>query len=529
VTSSSVVYYYKRKFRIDLDNEGKRLQSEIIELRTQLQSQTQVMENLGEPCVYKNSRGVYSWCNHDLELLWGLPRSRIIGSTVEELFPNQSDNIRTLEAQVMNNGRTVVKERRMSDKAGDVRSFEITLKQIPEGSSYGILIFFKDITYYREQLEILNDLYVSTREDLQKRSDYYADFLKSGLPPLNRIMKDSELLLNDTGDQAEQRKKIVEIADSGNQINAYIRNLSFLAFPDKTATLYEKKNQDDRDIVSLEDWQNKLTDRPRGFSQDRGWASFVLLQGDVPEAMKSRFVLLNELLERLIENAEKFSHGGIYLLIKVHRVESGYFTMNITVRNCGPVIDPGKREEIFKPFTKIIGEGEGPGLGLTVGRSLAEKMGGSLSCDPGCQDGARFLLSLPPVQGAGTVISGNRLSGHPGRTQDSILFVYKDNSSLERLQVQLSRAGFRLTRVQNNENAQQRLSEESFSIVLIDDQKDGWGSDLFSNWKQGRYPEIGKMILMSSLSTVTHPLNWSLLLDFLIEPASSDSLLSSGS
>lgn len=525
VTCSSVVYYYKRMFRKSLEEFERKFRSGTSELRTQLHSLTQVMENLGEPCIYKNSSGVYSWCNHELELLWGMSRSRIINSTVEELFPNQSDEIRKLEAQVISSKRTLIKERKLSDKEGEVRSFEITLKQIPEGRGYGILIFFKDISYYREQLEILNDLYVSTREDLQKRSDYYADFLRSGLPPLDRIMKDSELLLNEPGTQEEMRKKVVDIADSGHQIDSYIRNLSFLAFPDKTAALYEEKDKDDREIVSLEDWQNKLVDRIRGFSEENGWSSFVLLQGDVPETLNTRFVLLNELLERLIENAEKFSLGGFYLLIKVHRVESGYFTINISVRNHGPIIDATQREEIFKPFIKIIKEGDGPGLGLTVGRSLAEKMGGSLSCDPVCEEGARFLLSLPPVEGEGTVISGNRLGGSAGVKCQSLLLIYKDNHVMQRLGIQLQRAGYNLTIAQSSVSADQLLSENRYSMVLVDDEQSGsWERDFISDWNQRKYPSAERMILMSALSTAVLPLDWSLLLDHLIEPFSASAL-----
>jgi PAS domain S-box-containing protein len=519
VTVSLVVYYYKRMYSRQLGEFEQKYRSETAELQNQLHSLTQVMENLGEPCIYKNSRGVYSWCNHELELLWGMPRSTIISSTVEELFPNQSDEIRKLEAQVINSGRTLIKERKLCDKEGELRSFEITLKQIPEGSGYGILIFFKDISYYREQLEILNDLYVSTREDLQKRSDYYADFLRSGLPPLNRIMEDSETLLNDPGNLENMRNKVVAIADSGHQIDSYIRNLSFLAFPDKTAALYEKKDQDDREIVSLEDWQNKLSDRLRSFSESRGFSSFVLLQGDIPETMNTRFVLLNELLERLIENAENFSSGGFYLLIRVHRIESGYFTMNISVRNYGPVIDALQREKIFKPFIRIIEKGEGPGLGLTVGRSLAEKMGGSLSCDPGCEDGARFLLSLPPVEGEGTVISGNRLGGHAAVKNQSIILIHKDNPVLQRMRVQLHRAGYSISTAHDTKTADQLLSKNLSSMVLIDDEKSpGIEDSILSDWEKGLYPSIQKVILMSSLSTPVHPLDWSLLLDLLIEP-----------
>jgi signal transduction histidine kinase len=56
-----------------------------------------------------------------------------------------------------------------------------------------------------------------------------------------------------------------------------------------------------------------------------------------------------------------------------------------------------ERELIFERFQRgrdVTGQG-GFGLGLAIGRELAERMGGELGLDPSFGPGSRFTLTLP--------------------------------------------------------------------------------------------------------------------------------------
>jgi signal transduction histidine kinase len=56
-----------------------------------------------------------------------------------------------------------------------------------------------------------------------------------------------------------------------------------------------------------------------------------------------------------------------------------------------------EREVIFERFQRgrdTAGQA-GFGLGLAIGRELAERMGGELGLDPSFTPGARFTLTLP--------------------------------------------------------------------------------------------------------------------------------------
>jgi signal transduction histidine kinase len=68
----------------------------------------------------------------------------------------------------------------------------------------------------------------------------------------------------------------------------------------------------------------------------------------------------------------------------------------IEVIDDGPGVEPGDEEQIFQRFRRGPGTDEdgGFGLGLAIGRELADKMGGSLTLEPS-PGGARFRAAFP--------------------------------------------------------------------------------------------------------------------------------------
>jgi signal transduction histidine kinase len=84
----------------------------------------------------------------------------------------------------------------------------------------------------------------------------------------------------------------------------------------------------------------------------------------------------------------------------------------ILVSDCGPGIPPEEREHIFERFHRgrAAGSESGFGLGLAIGRELAERMGGTLRLADGKPPGACFVLTLASAEheGAGGPARGPR-------------------------------------------------------------------------------------------------------------------------
>ena len=67
-----------------------------------------------------------------------------------------------------------------------------------------------------------------------------------------------------------------------------------------------------------------------------------------------------------------------------------------SVEDSGSGIDASEAEHIFEPYVKLNQFFDGQGVGLTVARNIARRLGGDVVLDTTKETpGARFVLSLP--------------------------------------------------------------------------------------------------------------------------------------
>ncbi len=119
--------------------------------------------------------------------------------------------------------------------------------------------------------------------------------------------------------------------------------------------------------------------------------------------MEDRLV---QVLGNLIANAVSFSPPGGTINLGIHRDGA---RIVLSVEDEGPGIAPGKEAEIFERFYHDRPEAEKfgihSGLGLSISRQIVEAHGGEIRAEnrlhgDGRVGGARFLVSLPAVEGA---------------------------------------------------------------------------------------------------------------------------------
>jgi signal transduction histidine kinase len=98
----------------------------------------------------------------------------------------------------------------------------------------------------------------------------------------------------------------------------------------------------------------------------------------------------------LLDNALRASPAKTEIKVVIH----GGSPVSLSVCDRGPGVAPGDREIIFRRFQRgrDTAAGGGFGLGLAIGRELAERMGGELSLDLSYGPGAKFTLTLPAAR-----------------------------------------------------------------------------------------------------------------------------------
>jgi signal transduction histidine kinase len=116
----------------------------------------------------------------------------------------------------------------------------------------------------------------------------------------------------------------------------------------------------------------------------------------------------------LLDNGLRYAPAGEPLRVLTSCDERA---ATVEVADRGPGIPEEEREQIFERFHRgrAAGSASGFGLGLAIGRELAERMGGTLRLEQhepaehgadARARGARFVLTLPPAPGAVTPAPG---------------------------------------------------------------------------------------------------------------------------
>ncbi len=108
------------------------------------------------------------------------------------------------------------------------------------------------------------------------------------------------------------------------------------------------------------------------------------------DVMVNTSPLLQELLNCLLDNADKYATGGKVLMSCYADI---YGTYAISVSNEGPVIPAEDAERIFDPFVRLSADEQSLGIGLSLARRLAASMGYSLALDTEYTQGARFVVT----------------------------------------------------------------------------------------------------------------------------------------
>ena len=206
--------------------------------------------------------------------------------------------------------------------------------------------------------------------------------------PLTNVALNLDLAMESLGDKnTKARHRLQLIEQEVERLNRLVANVLTFSHDERGKLKLNKKLCVPNDILGdlLKSFQPALKRREIKVEYIEG--ENVWLHTD-PDA----FV---QIVANLISNVEKYAYSGKSMLLTTAKRNDEFI---VSVKDDGPGIPKDARQKIFQSCERVesrVNEGSsGAGLGLSIARSLAEKLGGSVelvSSETGCL----FEFSLP--------------------------------------------------------------------------------------------------------------------------------------
>ena len=242
-------------------------------------------------------------------------------------------------------------------------------------------------------------LYDQALESSRMKTDFIQQISHEIRTPLNILSGFTQVLTSGMElDEATQQEVTKGIVDNTERITSLVNKMLELAEAGSDNPL-ERNDQ----VLAIQIAAQATEDS--GISQ----ATHLDFDLDIaPEAetvvLTTALVPATRVLTLLLDNAMKFTHpaeaaGGVSAVKeKAHavlRVAVDDGMVVFTVEDTGIGVPQEKSEHIFEEFVQLDKYYDGTGIGLTVARSLAHRLGGDIRLDTDYTAGARFVYTLP--------------------------------------------------------------------------------------------------------------------------------------
>lgn len=246
--------------------------------------------------------------------------------------------------------------------------------------------------------EALN-LYDQAMESSRMKTDFIQQISHEIRTPLNILSGFTQVLTSGMElDEATRQEVTKGIVDNTQRITSLVNKMLELAESGNDTPLERNEQALAIQIAAQA-------------AEDSGITQATHLDFDLDIGPEAETVMLTtalapatRVLVLLLDNAMKFTHpaeaaGGVNAVKeKAHavlRVSVDDGMAVFTVEDTGIGIPPEESEHIFDEFVQLDKYYDGTGIGLTVARSLARRLGGDIRLDTDYSPGARFIYTLP--------------------------------------------------------------------------------------------------------------------------------------
>lgn len=197
------------------------------------------------------------------------------------------------------------------------------------------------------------------------------------------------------------------------------------------------------------------------------------IDSDIPPIMIFDELRVKQVLANLIANAIKFSNeGDIHITLTTLALTDNYCRLRVSVADTGIGITTEQQRRLFEPFMQAESSTArkfgGSGLGLHICQQLLALMGSKLRVNSEPGKGATFYFELNLPVANTLIVTPSAPAQISSFEKTNVLLVEDNDINVEVIQAMLSTTNLTITRVENGRKALQRLSRQTFDLVMMD-------------------------------------------------------------
>ena len=333
-----------------------------------------------------NSKGYENW--------FGVPINEIQGKRVKDILGEDSFEKVKKYFDTALSGKKVDYETFMPYKHGPKR--HVHAEFIPDideqGKVKGIFVLVTDITKSKQAEKEL----IESKEEAERANNAKSEFLSRMShelrTPLNAILGFGQLVQSNPDEELTELQKgnLGHIMQAGKHLLELINEVLNLSRVE--AGQFSITNENLNASLVMEECIAQI--KPLADKKNIQISNRLSQQGNY--FIRADHKAFTQIMLNLLSNAVKYNiESGV---ITVDGGASGNDQVWIGVSDDGPGISNENIREIFEPFNRLgqeFGDIKGTGIGLSISKSLAEQMDGSLSAECELGKGYFFKLELP--------------------------------------------------------------------------------------------------------------------------------------
>ncbi len=338
-----------------------------------------------------------TYYNPIAEKLFGHSAEEVIGKTAYEMHTRRNIASERFDRAIQAVQRTGEYRFSVLQETDDgPRHLEARIAGIlgPDGKTVGYALFGHDVTQRKRSEAALAEAKEAAEAANRAKSEFLANMSHEIRTPMTAVLGYAGLLTDPSISHNERRGHVQTILRNGGILLDLINDILDLSKIESGKMVLEQTDCSTLQIVE------EVAGLMRGKAADKGLELRIDYTFPLPETIRTDPTRLHQILVNLVGNAVKFTERGEVRMTVRCMMKGSSPRMEMVVEDTGIGVSPDDMAKLFSPFTQADASTTrrfgGTGLGLTISRRLAEKLGGDIRVQSEVGNGTTFTLTIDP-------------------------------------------------------------------------------------------------------------------------------------